>query len=164
MVGMKASKILTISYSVRERIAAGAPVTQFTVGDFKPKYFPVPDVLKEGARTALAEDQTNYPPADGLPELRRAVRDHYERSFGLNYPVESVVVGSGARPVLFASYQCLINEGEKVLAPAPGWNNEVHQPKRADDVESIKPFCICEHPNPKVGLSMTGFGRWLRFV
>ena len=46
-LGMKASQILTISYSVRERIAAGAPVTQFTVGDIKPKYFPVPDVPKE---------------------------------------------------------------------------------------------------------------------
>ena len=56
--------------------------------------------------------------------MRTAVRDHYERSFGLNYPVSSVVVGSGARPVLYAAYQCLINEGEKVLAPAPGWNND----------------------------------------
>ena len=121
---MKASKILTISYSVRERIAAGADVTQFTVGDFNPKYFPVPDLLKREAQAALAADQTNYPPADGLPELRRAVRDHYERSFGLSYPVESVVVGSGARPVLYAAYQCLINPGEKVLAPAPGWNND----------------------------------------
>lgn len=123
-LGMKASKILTISYSVRERIAAGADVTQFTVGDFNPKYFPVPSILKEGAQEALANDQTNYPPADGLLELRTAIRDHYERSFGLNYPVNSVVVGSGARPVLYAAYQCLINEGEKVLAPAPGWNND----------------------------------------
>ena len=38
-MGMRASKILTISYSVRERIAAGADVTQFTVGDFKPTQF-----------------------------------------------------------------------------------------------------------------------------
>ena len=45
-LGMNASKILTISYSVRERIAAGAEVTQFTVGDFNPKYFPVPKLLK----------------------------------------------------------------------------------------------------------------------
>lgn len=123
-LGMKASKILTISYSVRERIAAGADVTQFTVGDFNPKYFPVPELLKEGARAALADNQTNYPPADGLLELRTAIRDHYERSFGLDYPVSSVVVGSGARPVLYAAYQCLINKGEKVLAPAPGWNND----------------------------------------
>ena len=169
-LGMNASKILTISYSVRERIAAGAEVTQFTVGDFNPKYFPVPEVLKEGAREALAQDQTNYPPADGLLELRTAVRDHYERVFGLNYPVSSVVVGSGARPVLYAAYQCLINEGEKVLAPAPGWNNDnfgqlvganvVSVPSRPEDgfmptVESLRPhlngarlLVICSPMNP----------------
>lgn len=169
-LGMKASKILTISYSVRERIAAGADVTQFTVGDFNPIHFPVPEVLKEGAREALANDQTNYPPADGLLELRTAIRDHYERSFGLSYPVSSVVVGSGARPVLYAAYQCLINEGEKVLAPAPGWNNDnfsqlvgaelVSIPSRPEDgfmptADSLRPhlngarlLVICSPMNP----------------
>ena len=169
-LGMKASKILTISYSVRERIAAGADVTQFTVGDFKPEHFPVPDLLKEGTREALANDQTNYPPADGLIELRTAVRNHYERSFGLNYPINSVVVGSGARPVLYAAYQCLINKGEKVLAPAPGWNNNnfsqlvgaelVSVPSRLEDgfmptADSLRPhldgarlLVICSPMNP----------------
>ena len=169
-LGMKASKILTISYSVRERIAAGAEVTQFTVGDFNPKYFPIPEVLREGAHQALAEGQTNYPPADGILELRTAIRDHYERVFELNYPVTSVVVGSGARPVLFAAYQCLINPGEKVLAPAPGWNNDnfcqlvggelVSIPSRPEDgfmptAESLRPhlggarlLVICSPMNP----------------
>ena len=136
-LGMQASKILTISYSVRERIAAGAPVTQFTVGDFNPKYFQVPSMLKEKAREALANDQTNYPPADGLLELRQAIRDHYERDLGLNYPVSSVVVGSGARPVLYAAYRCLINPGEKVLAPAPGWNNDNFSQLVGADLVSI---------------------------
>ena len=169
-LGMKASQILTISYSVRERIAAGAEVTQFTVGDFNPNYFPVPDLLKEGAREALSNNQTNYPPADGLLELRTAIRDHYERSFDLNYSVSSVVVGSGARPVLYAAYQCLINEGEKVLAPAPGWNNDnfgqlvganlVSIPSRPEDgfmptADSLRPhldgarlLVICSPMNP----------------
>ena len=123
-LGMQASQILTISYAVRERIAAGAPVTQFTVGDFNPKHFPVPELLTQSAIEALESNQTNYPPADGLLELRQAICAHYERNFGVKYPVESVVVGSGARPVLYATYNCLINSGEKVLTPAPGWNND----------------------------------------
>jgi aspartate aminotransferase len=123
-LGMQSSKILTISYAVRERIAAGAPVTQFTVGDFNPQHFNVPPELKQWAKDALDHNQTNYPPADGLLELRTAVSEHYERQFNLKYPVSSVVVGSGARPVLYAAYQCLISPGEKVLAPTPGWNND----------------------------------------
>ena len=57
-------------------------------------------------------------------ELRQAIRDHYAERLGLDYPIEGIVVGSGARPVLFATYQCLINPGERVLTPAPGWNND----------------------------------------
>lgn len=121
--GMAASKILTIAYAVRDRIAAGEPVANFTVGDFAPDQFPVPAALKRHVIDAFEAGETNYPPADGVPALRRAIRDHYERRLGLDYPVESVVVGSGARPVLYAAYRCLVNPGEKVVAPAPSWNN-----------------------------------------
>jgi aspartate aminotransferase len=123
-LGMRGSKILAISYAVRERIAKGAKVTQFTVGDFAPKHFPVPELLSRGSIAALEQGHTNYPPADGMPELRKAIRDYYERELGLSYPLDSVVVGSGARPVLYATYRCLINPGERVLTPAPGWNND----------------------------------------
>jgi aspartate aminotransferase len=122
-MGMQASKILTISYSVRERIAAGAAVTQFTVGDFKPTQFQVPELLKSSIYNAVENDQSNYPPADGIIELRQAIRDHYQRDLGLDYPVESVITASGARALLYSTYQCLLNPGELVLAPAPGWNN-----------------------------------------
>ncbi len=122
-LGMKASKILVIAYAVRERIAQGHEVAAFTVGDFDPKLFPIPDALRENIHAALDAGQTNYPPAHGTPELRGAIRDHYERVLGLDYPVDSVVVGSGARPALYATYRVLLNPGEKVVTPAPSWNN-----------------------------------------
>ena len=121
--GMLPSQILTISYAVRERIAAGAEVTQFTVGDFAPAQFQVPDLLKAGIIEAVQEGQTNYPPAHGTPELRGAIRDHYARTLGLDYPVDSVVVCAGARGILYSAYQCLVSPGEKVVTPSPGWNN-----------------------------------------
>jgi aspartate aminotransferase len=81
--------------------------------------------------------------------------DHYRRELGLDYPVASVVVGSGARPVLYAAYRCLVNPGEKVLTPAPSWNNNnfcqlvgaehVVVPSRPEDAfmptaEGLRPF------------------------
>ncbi|MFN3200962.1 MAG: pyridoxal phosphate-dependent aminotransferase [Bradymonadia bacterium] len=122
-LGMAASRILVIAYAVKDRIAAGEEVANFTVGDFAPGQFTVPAPLAEGIHKAVDEGHTNYPPADGVLELRQAIRDHYHAVLGLDYPVSSVVVGSGARPVLFAAYQCLINPGEKVICPGPGWNN-----------------------------------------
>ncbi len=121
--GMLPSRILTISYAVRERIAAGAEVTQFTVGDFSPAEFQIPPELKAGIVESLHADHTNYPPAHGVPELRQAIRDHYERTMGLDYPIDSVVVCAGARGILYSAYQCLVSPGERVLAPTPSWNN-----------------------------------------
>lgn len=122
-LGMAASRILVIAYAVKDRIAAGETVANFTVGDFAPGQFTIPEPLAQGIHQAIDDGHTNYPPADGVLGLRQAIRDHYAEVLGLDYPVSSVVVGSGARPVLFAAYQCLINPGEKVICPGPGWNN-----------------------------------------
>jgi aspartate aminotransferase len=122
--GMTSSRILVIAYAVKAHIAAGGVVADFTVGDFAPSQFAVPPALVDHTVDALKAGQTNYPPADGVLELRQAIRDHYARHLGLDYPVSAVVVGSGARPVLYALYRCLVDAGEKVLTPAPSWNNK----------------------------------------
>lgn len=122
--GMKPSKILVIAYAVRARIESGAPVANFTVGDFAPGQFAVPPLLRDGIIEAVGKGQTNYPPAHGIPELRAAIRAHYAESLGLDYPEGTVVVASGARPALYAAYHCLISPGETVLTPAPSWNND----------------------------------------
>ena len=120
---MTASKILEIAYAVKAAIARGEQVANFTVGDFAPSQFQIPTLLKEGIIEAVSANQTNYPPANGTPELRGAIKRHYERQLGLSFPLESVVVASGARPVLYATYQCLVDPGETVVSPAPSWNN-----------------------------------------
>lgn len=122
--GMSPSKILVIAYAVRDAIESGAPVANFTVGDFAPTEFQVPAALKAQIVEAVEADQTNYPPAFGIPELRSAIRGHYQRALGLDYPEDCIVVASGARPALYAAYRCLVSPGETVLTPAPSWNND----------------------------------------
>lgn len=121
---MRPSKILTIAYAVRDRIEAGAPVANFTVGDFAPSQFQVPARLKAGIVEAVRANHTNYPPAFGIPELRGAIRRHYVDALGLDYPDDAIVVASGARPALYGAYACLVNPGEVVVTPAPSWNND----------------------------------------
>ena len=124
--GMIPSGILAISYAVKEKIAQGAKVTQFTVGDFEPKYFAIPEALKQGIVKAYDQNQTNYPPADGIPELKKAIQVHYQQNLKLDYPLDSIMVASGARPVLYGAYRCLLNPGEKVINPIPSWNNDCY--------------------------------------
>src|SRR5947209_14550277 len=67
------SEILRIAGEIRALVAAGRSVCNLTVGDFDPRYFPIPDVLLDGVRKALDHGETNYPPANGMPDLRQAV-------------------------------------------------------------------------------------------
>jgi aspartate aminotransferase len=121
--GVIGSEILKIAAEIRAMKAKGADVCNLTVGDFDPAYFPVPRELVEGTRTALAEGQTNYPPSDGVLPLREALVRYSERELGLCYPIESVLVASGARPLLYATYRTLLDPGDVAIFPVPSWNN-----------------------------------------
>jgi len=117
------SEILRIAKEVRELQASGRPVLNLTVGDFSPREFRIPRELEQAITRAIAAGQTNYPPSDGVPELRAAVREFYRTTLGLDYPVDSVLVAGGARPVIWGTYQTIVDPGEKVVYPVPSWNN-----------------------------------------
>jgi aspartate aminotransferase len=117
------SEILRIASQIRKMVAAGKSVCNLTVGDFNPKYFPIPTVLMEEIHNALAAGETNYPPSDGMLPLRQAAADFTAREYGVRYPIESTLIASGSRPLLYAAYRCVVNPGDVVVYPAPSWNN-----------------------------------------
>jgi aspartate aminotransferase len=118
-----ASEILRIAAEIRGLARAGNAICNLTVGDFDPKQFPIPERLRTGITKALEAGETNYPPSDGVPELRQSVRRYYQRELGLGYPLESVLIAGGARPVIYATYRAVVDEGDCVLYPLPSWNN-----------------------------------------
>ena len=121
--GVIGSEILRIAAEIRALKAKGAAICNLTVGDFDPALFPIPAELLEGTRVALAAGHTNYPPSDGVLALREAVVRFYARELGLTYPVESVLIAGGARPLLYGAYRTLLNPGDVALYPVPSWNN-----------------------------------------
>jgi aspartate aminotransferase len=123
VMGLVGSEILKIAAEIRAQVAEGRKVVNLTVGDFSPSEFRIPAKLEQGVRDALAEGQTNYPPSDGIPELRRAVAAFLARQQGLSYPIESVLIAGGARPLLYGAYRAVLNPGDTVLYPVPSWNN-----------------------------------------
>ncbi len=120
--GMRGSEILRIAGEVRRLIAQGRPICNLTVGDFDPAQFPIPEILREGIRDALAGGETNYPPSNGLPGLREAVAERVARDTGTRYPVESVLIASGVRPLLYAAFRVVLDPGETVVYGVPSWN------------------------------------------
>lgn len=123
---LEGSAILKIAGEIRQRVAAGEKVCNLTVGDFDPRQFRIPASLEQGIAHALARGETNYPPGAGLPALRDAVLAYYERSLGLRYPPESVIVTSGSRPGVYGTYATLVDPGDRVVYPAPSWNNNYY--------------------------------------
>lgn len=119
---MKGSDILRIAGEINTRRAEGHEVMNLTIGDFDPKVFPIPPVVEAAIVAALAEGQTNYPPAIGVPELREGIRSFYADRMGLDYPEGCVQVGAGARPPIYAAFRALLEPGDLVVYPIPTWN------------------------------------------
>lgn len=121
--GLIGSEVLRIAAEVRALAASGKPVCNLTVGDFDPREFSPPDSLLRGIERALASGHTNYPPSNGVLELRQAAARFLKREHGLAYPIESILVAGGARPLIYATYRALVAPGESVAYPVPSWNN-----------------------------------------
>ncbi|WP_434386182.1 pyridoxal phosphate-dependent aminotransferase [Melittangium boletus] len=121
--GLQGSEILRIAAEIRELVAQGRQVCNLTVGDFDPRHFPIPQALVSGITAGLAAGETNYPPSDGMPALRQAVQRFYERALGLKYPLESVLITAGARPIIYGVFRTVLNPGDTVVYPVPSWNN-----------------------------------------
>jgi Aspartate/tyrosine/aromatic aminotransferase len=124
--GLQESGILKITRGVRAMIARGEKVVNLTVGDFDPRYFPIPKKLAEEIQAAVGRGETNYPTPEGMLPLRQAISDYVFRTAQVRYPVEAIVVCSGGRPVLYGAYRAIVNRGDKVLYSVPSWQNDAY--------------------------------------
>ena len=175
--GMDGSEVLRIAAEVRQIIAAGKPVCDLTVGDFDPRQFPIPAALQTALLAAIQAGHTNYPPSDGVLDLRRAVTAFVAAEQGVEYPVESVLVACGVRPLLYAACCTVLNPDEALVYGVPSWNTNhygwltqarnVPIETRAEDgfhptLESLSPhirtaamIALCSPGNP-TGTMMPG--------
>ena len=117
------SEIIKLAAEVNEKIKQGEKVYNFTIGDFNPKLFPIPAELKSAIIGAYEDDQTNYPAADGMLELRQSVSKLLKERGALDYKIDEIVIAGGARPVIYAIFKALVDEGDIVVFPVPSWNN-----------------------------------------
>lgn len=117
------SEIIKLAAEVNEKIKQGQEVFNLTIGDFNPKEFPIPAKLKEYIVEAYAGDQTNYPAADGMLELRQSVSGLLKQRGGLDYKADEILIAGGARPVIYAIYSALVDPTDSVLFATPSWNN-----------------------------------------
>lgn len=117
------SEIIKLAGEINEKIKQGSSVYNFTIGDFNPAMFPIPQELKNEIVNAYVDNQTNYPAAEGVLELREAVSVFLKKYGNLDYSKNEILIAGGARPVIYAIYQAIVDPGDKVVFPVPSWNN-----------------------------------------
>ncbi len=103
---------------VRDLRAAGHDIIGLTIGE---PDFETPAHVKRAVMAALERNETKYPPIDGIPQLREAVRRKFIRDNGLDYPVDQIMAGTGSKQILFNALQATVSSGDEVIIPAPYW-------------------------------------------
>ncbi len=98
--------------------AAGRSIVNLSIGDCD---FPTPENIRRAAHDAIEAGHTHYAPSPGIPALREAAARYLTRTRGLPVTPDEVVVTPGAKPILFFSLLALINPGDEVLYPNPGF-------------------------------------------
>ena len=84
--------------------------------------FTTPDHVKEAAKRAIDQDQSYYTGMSGLLTLRQAASDFVKEKYQLNYnPENEILVTIGATEALSATLTAILEEGDKVLLPAPAY-------------------------------------------
>lgn len=98
--------------------AQGREVIHLEIGE--PDFPTAPHIVAAGAR-ALQEGWTHYGPSAGLPQLREAVAEDAGRRRGIRIDPAEVVITPGAKPIMFFIILALVDEGDEVIYPNPGF-------------------------------------------
>src|SRR6185312_4669930 len=115
---LKPSPTLAMANKARELSALGHDVVNLTVGE--PDWATFEVAAKAGIE-AIQNGLTKYTPAAGIPELRQAIATQFSKELGVDYKPSQVIVGVGAKFVIYALLQMLINPGDEVIVPSPYW-------------------------------------------
>lgn len=117
------SEIVKLGGEIREKIRLGERIYNFTVGDFDPSIFPIPQELEDAIVEAYRNHFTNYPTAEGNFDLREAILSFAKDTEQLDYGMNEVLVASGGRPLIYAVFRAICDAGDKVIYAVPSWNN-----------------------------------------
>jgi aspartate/methionine/tyrosine aminotransferase len=98
--------------------AEGKSIIHLEIGE---PDFPTPENICEAAIRSLKAGDTHYTPSAGIPEVRTSIANYIKRTRGIEVSPEEVVMTPGAKPIMFYAILALVNEGDEVIYPNPGF-------------------------------------------
>lgn len=98
--------------------AEGKSIIHLEIGE---PDFPTPENICEAAVKSIKAGDTHYTPSAGIPEVRKSIADYISRTRGIDVHPDEVVMTPGAKPIMFYAILALVNEGDEVIYPNPGF-------------------------------------------
>jgi aspartate aminotransferase len=112
------SATLAAGAKARQLKAEGIHVFDFSLGE---PDFITPEHICQAAAKAMQAGQTHYTPAGGTAELRAAVSRLYQKTYGVRYTPEQVIVSNGAKHSIHNALAATVGPGDEVIIPTPYW-------------------------------------------
>ena len=98
--------------------AEGKSIIHLEIGE---PDFPTPANICEAAIRSIQAGDTHYTPSAGIPEVRTSIANYIKRTRGIEVSPDEVVMTPGAKPIMFYVILALVNEGDEVIYPNPGF-------------------------------------------
>ncbi|MFC6732302.1 MULTISPECIES: pyridoxal phosphate-dependent aminotransferase [unclassified Haladaptatus] len=111
------SATLAISNLASELAADGVDVVNLSVGE---PDFPTPENVIQAGKDAMDAGHTGYPPSNGIPQLKRAIKQKLDAD-GLDYATDEIIVTPGAKQALYETVNTLVQDGDEVVLLDPAW-------------------------------------------
>jgi len=118
MAGLGTETAFEVLAKARDLERQGRSIVHLEIGE---PDFDTPEHIKDAALRAMREGQTHYTPAAGLLEAREAVADHVEAVRKVPVDPSEVVITPGSKPIMFFAILALVNPGDEVIYPDPGY-------------------------------------------
>ncbi len=115
---VKPSPTMAISSKAKELAAAGHDIIALSAGE---PDFDTPENIRNAAKAAIDAGKTRYTAPDGIPELKQAICDKFQRENDLAYSPAQVTVSTGGKQVLYNALMATLDAGDEVVIPAPYW-------------------------------------------
>lgn len=115
---LKASSIMEISAKAAELKAKGIDVITLAAGE---PDMNTPEPIQKAATEAMAQGITKYTPAPGFLALREAIAQDVSARNGVEVHPDEIIVTTGAKHAIYLALQCVVEPGDAILLPTPGW-------------------------------------------
>ncbi len=116
-------QVMVILARARALEAEGRSIIHMEIGE---PDFATPDPVRAAGVRAIEQGNVFYTPAQGLPELRRAIAGFYRTRYHVEVPADRIVVTPGASGALLLAMATLVNPGDEVLLADPGYPANRH--------------------------------------